>query len=150
MLTGVTWDKWRHGRGTVQHPQASPETPLTLHSHEDPSRCSPRSRHRAGVPLRVVPPPQTTAPSPIISTSAQRTRRTWTTVNCLTQLWLWKDCPWEMEVGWSGCWPAGFWRSEQKLNSCGTNSSLTKNLPRVVVTFFFFFSELSIASHPLN
>lgn len=138
VLMGVIWDGLRHGKGIAQRPQASPKSPLTLHSHENPSWCSQRARRRTRARLWVVPSPRTTAPSPTTSTSAPQTQGIRPNVSCLTQLWLWKDCPWEMEVGG----PPGFLKKQTQPFMCTFildlgNSSLTKNLTRGAVTIFF-------------
>lgn len=110
VLMEVIWDKLRNGRGIVRHPRGSPKSHLTSHSHEDPRQCSPRVKSRAGARLCLIPSLQTTALYPTISTSAQETRGTWSSVSYPTRLWLWKDCPWETEVGRSGWGPTGMWR----------------------------------------
>lgn len=94
--TGAIWGRWRCGKGTAQRPQRSPKTPPVSPSLEGSSRCSTRARRRRGTRLWVTPSLQITALS--TWTSARQSRETSPIVSCLTQLWLWRDCPWEMEV----------------------------------------------------
>lgn len=90
--TGAIWDRRRCGRGAARRPQLSPETPPISPSSESNARA----RRRTGARLWVAPSLHITAP--LTWTSAQRSRETPQSVSCPIQLWLWRDCPWEMEV----------------------------------------------------